>query len=278
MYFNIKDKYLPIACPACEKSLAGCRGASTFDCTNPESTGNLVVRKIQVEVLGDFSTGYQLCDVWQGNPPCHYSCFSRHHQPPKGVGREKVCGGNHDTCNMAPTPEGFSKKEWDYWNYNTAALLGQTGSGEWYSLVADDEGKYWRNATITKVINQKCQARSLDKHVQGAGTECFSACPQPTNQSSACWVECFFATVLGPDADTTLKPPGKQTGAMDVDELATAWLGGFASSDVASGGCPPCPPTGPCPDTTGTGDDELKPRARNAPRAHEPQMVERFVR
>ena len=59
-YFNTKDKYLPIACAECEKhGSRGCQGASTFDCTNVESTGRLVVRKIEVEILGNFSDGYQ---------------------------------------------------------------------------------------------------------------------------------------------------------------------------------------------------------------------------
>ena len=86
------------------------------------------------------------------------------------------------------------------------------GAGEWYSLVSKEEGVYWRNATVLKVINHECQSAAYDAFVQLAGKHCFSACPQPLNQSSACWVGCFFQTLLGPDADTTLKPPGKQAG------------------------------------------------------------------
>ena len=29
---------------------------------------------------------------------------------------------------------------------------------------------------------------------------CFAACPQPANTSSRCWVECFYSTMLGPNA------------------------------------------------------------------------------
>ena len=274
MYFNIKDKYLPVACPVCMKSPHGCRGASTFDCTNPESTGNLVVRKIEVQINAAFDDGgYQLCDVWPGNPQCNYTCFSMHHSAPAGVGREKVCGGPKRQCDMAPTPGFLTSHNWDFWNYNTAAFLGQTGSGEWYSLVASDEGKYWRNATIVKAINQRCQARALDAKVESEGKTCFSACPQPTNQSTACWIECFYATVLGPSADKELKPPGQQHGAIDIDELTSAWLAGFGD-DPAAGGCPPCPPTGPCPDPTMEDGDEIKPQARLAPRRYTPRMVD----
>eukprot|EP00966_Prymnesium_polylepis_P166557 3850359-Prymnesium_polylepis.1 len=134
----------------------------------------------------------------------------------------------HHLPHMARSPS----YDRDYWNFNTAALFGNTGKGEWYSLVAKDEGTYWRNATVLKVINQRCaapkpptttadldpdplpnhdcQARALDKLVASIGSKCFSGCTQPTNQSSACWIDCFFSTVLGPSADRTLKPPGSQ--------------------------------------------------------------------
>ena len=48
-------------------------------------------------------------------------------------------------------------------------------------------------------------------------------------------------------AATTLKPPGAQTGAMDMGHLADAWLSGLRHDDPAKGGCPPCPPDSPCP-------------------------------
>lgn len=273
MYFNVKDKYLPVACADCMNDPRGCKGASTFDCTNPESMGNLVVRKLEVEIKGDFGTDYQLCDVWDHTKPCDYSCFSHHGGVGSGVGREAVCGGDKDHCNMAPEPSIFSRKPWDYWNYNTAALFGNTGQGFWYSLVAKDEGKYWRNAKAVKIINQQCQTRALDQLVASTGKQCFSACSQPTNQSSSCWVDCFFETVLGPDADKKLKPPGSQAGAMGLDDLAAAWLQGFGSDDPTAGGCPPCPASGPCPDTTAnhTATDVLISPARPYPRPHVPR-------
>ena len=260
MYFNVKDKYLPVACLECGSKQECMRNPSTFDCSNPESSGNLVVRQITVDVTG-FSDDYQLCDQWPGNPKCYYSCFHHHGvKPAPGVGREQVCGGTHEECDMAPTPGFMRSKWWDYYNYNTAALLGQTGQGEWYSLSEDTKDKYWKNATIIKTINAKCQAEHFDGFVQQQGASCFSGCPQPTNQSSACWVNCFFSTVLGPDADHALKKPGNQTGALDIGKMASAWLSGFGSDDPSAGGCPPCPPTGDCPYTppvaaTGAGVD-----------------------
>ena len=67
-------------------------------------------------------------------------------------------------------------------------------------------------------------------------------------------------------ANSTLKPPGHQQGAMDLGDLEQAWLAGFASDDPAKGGCPPCPNDGPC--------SELEPLAtaaapvRRAPRQY----------
>ena len=249
MYFNVKDKYLPVACLECGSQRECERNPSTFDCFNPESSGNLVVRQISVEIES-YSDDYQLCDVWPGSPTCSYSCFHRRvaaPSPAPGVGREKVCGGDKSKCDMAPTPGWLRTKWWDYYNYNTAALLGQTGKGEWYSLSADTKGTYWRNATIVKTSNAACQAEHFDSFVEQQGATCFSTCPQPTNQSSACWVKCFFDTVLGPHADKTLKKPGNQTGALDIDKMASAWLSAFSSDEPSAGGCPPCPATGPCP-------------------------------
>ena len=84
-------------------------------------------------------------------------CFDphrKHHKRFAGVGREAVCGGDKTTCDMAPIPTWWQGEAWDYWNYNTAALFGNTGVGEWYSLLSEDEGTYWRNATIVNIISR----------------------------------------------------------------------------------------------------------------------------
>lgn len=271
MFFDLKDKYLPVACPACQASMGGCRGASTFDCNNVESTGDLVVRQLKVEVFGSFGNGYKLCDVWPKYPACDYECFSpRHSHLTPGVGMEAVCGGNN--CDMAPAPTWGRRNAWDYWLYNTATLLGNAGKGQWYSLATKDAGKYWRNATIVKTINQRCHSRGVDRLVTTTGKRCFEACPQPANQSSPCWVDCFFATVLGPNANSTLKPVGSQSGGMTVDDLSSAWLSGFRSDEPSAGGCPPCPPSGACPDHEAESPDGrvVVSPGRRAPRPHMP--------
>ena len=188
---NLKDVYLPVACAACKKSAYGCRGASTFDCNNPESNGNLVVRKVSVDVLLPYSI-YTLCNV-KSNTSCAYECDALGRQQPTGVGNQAVCGG--DRCVMAPAPGGHwgGSEKWDYWNYNTAVLMGAavggsgssgssgvagssvagssvagsgnaaTGNGQWYSLEQQFENTHWRNATVVKAINAECQRVWLKK-------------------------------------------------------------------------------------------------------------------
>ena len=170
-------------------------------------------------------------------PRRDYSCNVYH--PPSSVGRTAVCGG----CLMAPHPMKFLHRNnaWDFWNFNTAALLGDTGGGKWYSLPKADEGRLWRNAIIVKTIHADCQAKALDDLIEARGRTCFAGCPQPTNASSACWTECFFATVLGDGHNTSITPAG----GVNASDIVDAWLKGF--DDPASGGCAPCPPTGPCP-------------------------------
>ena len=252
-FFNIKDRMLPVACAACTAAGTCHHDPATFDCDNPESSGDLVVRKLTVEVSSLDDEHYELCNVKPNT--CDYSCDVYH--PPSGVGRTAVCGG----CFMAPHPLKFLHRNnaWDFWNFNTAALLGDTGGGKWYSLPKADEGRLWRNATIVKTIHADCQAKALDDLIEARGRTCFAGCPQPTNASSACWTECFFATVLGDGHNTSITPAG----GVNASDIVDAWLKGF--DDPASGGCAPCPPTGPCPSgIAGNGPAWRRPAPRAA--------------
>lgn len=94
LYFSLKDKYLPVACAGCDAHPQLCQlSPARFDCNNPESVGDLVVRVVEVEVrmLGT----YAYCDVWPGHAACSYACFrgapgsSAPHR--RGVGVERVC-------------------------------------------------------------------------------------------------------------------------------------------------------------------------------------------
>ena len=56
-YFMLKDKYLPLACAQCKNDPFCKRDPASFDCSNPESVGKLVVRQITVEVGGVLQIG-----------------------------------------------------------------------------------------------------------------------------------------------------------------------------------------------------------------------------
>jgi hypothetical protein len=52
--------------------------------------------------------------------------------------------------------------------------------------------------------------------------------------SSICFINCFYATVLGPNANHTLD----LTGGMPMELLEAAWDAPFSSSNRTQGGCP----------------------------------------
>jgi len=239
-FFMLKDKYLSYACPKyCKSGLAKtfCRkNLNLFDCTNPESSGNLVVRKIEIEVLDDFGS-YNLCNVLGGQDSCKYLCVGAGLSG--RVGQESVEPGFLAAIHPNPFT---NNKDVDYWAWNTA---GKMRGGNWYSLDAKGEGVYWRNPKIVKSINADCQAKWLQQVVEQEGQDCFGSCRDfqgGLDESSQCYMNCFFDTALGKGSGSSLNP----SGGLSRDVLIQAWAKGFTSDDMSQGGCPPCPPSGPC--------------------------------
>ena len=72
------------------------------------------------------------------------------------------------------------------------------------------------------------------KAVESVRPECFEACPaaERTNQSSACYLHCFFDTMVG---NSTAKPPVPKMKGSDV---LAPFVASFASDDPTKGGCP----------------------------------------
>jgi hypothetical protein len=68
-----------------------------------------------------------------------------------------------------------------------------------------------------------------------AGGGCFAGCPQPTNSSSACWIKCYFDTLLGDGAGSRVV--GNADG-MSLESVRSAWEAPFSSDDLSKGGCP----------------------------------------
>jgi hypothetical protein len=101
-------------------------------------------------------------------------------------------------------------------------------TGTWYSNQAEGEGKWWRTAKTKSTINQTCADDRVIEAVQATRPDCWTGCPQPTNRSSACFLDCLFQTMLG---NETLK-----IAPMNPSTVSAAFEGAFRSDQ--KGGCP----------------------------------------
>ena len=104
-------------------------------------------------------------------------------------------------------------------------------------------GCTWRVADFVKRVNKNCSDNAIYNEVEKVDASsgekaCFNSCTDSRvglnrNTSSPCWINCFYTTVLGPDAGTA---GGAVTG-MPIEDLITAWDLPFASEDPSQGGC-----------------------------------------
>ena len=70
--------------------------------------------------------------------------------------------------------------------------------------------------------------------VESVRPECFQACSPAdrTNQSSACYLHCFFDTMVGNSTATPAVPK------MKAEDVLAPFVASFATDDPAKGGCP----------------------------------------
>ena len=125
--------------------------------------------------------------------------------------------------------------------------------GTWYSTTsggwcdrpgADPTTCTWR-ATVDKVVNKSCADDVVHTAIESydaALGACFNRCPghdvgRTRNTSSACWIYCLFATIVGPQA---MLPGGKQhVDGMPLHLLEGAFERVFEPD--SQGGCPAVP-------------------------------------
>ena len=109
--------------------------------------------------------------------------------------------------------------------------------GTWFSTDAAGEcpasGKtddcWWRIAEVRRTVNQSCvDARVVNAVEQARGPGCWDACPAAArnNVSSACWISCFFDTMLGSGSEA-------KHGPMDAADIAKA----FSDAFLEDNGC-----------------------------------------
>ncbi|CAK9035040.1 unnamed protein product [Durusdinium trenchii] len=155
---------------------------------------------------------------------------------------------NQSTCSAEATAYcpgiGFplcasDSKNFDCWHMNIARKT----QGLWFSTFregyCDDTEKpcSWK-VLASRTIQEDCIKTRLVETVEDEGSRCFEQCGT-RNQSSPCWVGCFFTTVLGPEAHNSTRVTG-----MPLEKLTDAWTGSFQV-------CPPASLENQLPSTVG---------------------------
>mmetsp|Transcript_14020 Transcript_14020/g.21225 ORF Transcript_14020/g.21225 Transcript_14020/m.21225 type:complete len:276 (+) Transcript_14020:34-861(+) len=206
-----------------------CRNASGHAsgfCDNPEVVSDdLVLTKIIVEVKGDYGE-YGRCNICLNGttpmsiPPtkCEigkYACvcgnFTKTHECGKKVGKEILT----ETFAFKPDP---GSSFVSFWLYN---LIHRT-QGIWYSTFAESEGENWELVKEIKKVNGTCQKEKFYASVASYDPQCFQDCPQPTNRTSSCVIDCLVHSLLGKDADTKISTDG-----LSGEEIIGLWTKAF---------------------------------------------------
>jgi hypothetical protein len=125
--------------------------------------------------------------------------------------------------------------------WSTVGAVNGVGGGECTEGPAKPAGCTWRLAETEKRVMKDCADNSMNAAVVKAGEAagCLNKCPQPTNTSSVCWVDCFYNTVLGPKGSTQpLVNTSHADDGLSTSQLLAMWAAPFDSEDLAKGGCP----------------------------------------
>ena len=100
------------------------------------------------------------------------------------------------------------------WHEN---VVHKTG-GLWYSTQAAGQchdgapgNCSWRVVKPVKKISKTCSDLVVNGLVESRGAGCFGGCPQPRNESSLCYIQCYYQTVLGEGAATSSNATGAGT-------------------------------------------------------------------
>lgn len=244
MFFDFHNALVaPLECPQ--------GAASGHGCSNPEVLSpDLMLNKVVLEVDSRFS-GYARCNIGVNGSSTSGSC-------PVGT-YCCVCGGHgsastpcNKTVGMANILETHGARScsqrdpaWACYKDNSAKKFTTQNPGFWYSSLKEgycgDKPNYysdpctWRVVSVPKIVTKKCQNNVFLGAVEAQGKSCFSGCgADAKNTSSPCWVNCFYETVLGPDAGKA----GGTISGMALEDLLKAWKAPFESDDPTKGGCP----------------------------------------
>ena len=217
---------------------------------------DLVISKVVVEIDMQYLQQHGLyaeCNVNEtghGTGPPVYTCLCHSDGSSNGLCNHSIGVQTVRSLPWYRLPKPGSPAP-DFWRYNLAQRIG----GQWWSTVGavngvgggectagrgSPAGCTWRLVATVKVVGKPCADRSMNAAVvkAGQGAGCFSRCPQPTNTTSVCWVECFYDTVLGPKGSTQPVNVSHTGDGLSNNELLAMWNAPFESTDPQRGGCP----------------------------------------
>ncbi len=210
--------------------------ANPFDCKNAESdnTSNIVTQNI---VLVDTRYGeYASCNIVAGK----YHCSCPSGKCATSVGRVDV--KERELSHPRPRQ---GAEAWSWWRLNLAVKMGTPTSGYWFStlssgncLESNATDCTWKLQQTTRRIVAKCLENRITDALRKANPSCFSDCPQPSNSSSTCVVNCYMNTMLGEEGGTRLIKDGE---GIPSQLIVDAWETAFKSIDPETGGCPDAP-------------------------------------
>lgn len=264
MMFDFRSKVLPFECHA---------NPSSHDCTNPEVVGEkLVISKLELEVDTRFGQ-YARCNMCingtdgHGDDHCtdgQYVCSCSvdetvHKDCPLDVGMVDLLDTHSGKCEEWDA-------EWKCWHEHVVAKT----KGKWISTVKDGycgdgsstapDGCTWRvmPGTTPKAIEKECSDNVIYDVIENYddnAKHCFGSCDDSgpghlRNESSFCWVRCFFKTFLGEDGGAATWT----SGGIPMEQVTKAWEDAFDVCPSAGPSPTPTPGPTPSPSPSPTGD------------------------
>eukprot|EP01065_Artemidia_motanka_P034293 TRINITY_DN4158_c0_g1_i1.p1 TRINITY_DN4158_c0_g1~~TRINITY_DN4158_c0_g1_i1.p1 ORF type:complete len:530 (+),score=122.62 TRINITY_DN4158_c0_g1_i1:55-1644(+) len=216
-----------VACSECAAAVSGCSDADVKALCHTEAStcAAAVHKRCGTPVAGD-EIG-----------PCRQCAFTA-----DAEAEMRAAGCNSSLVNSAcgARGSGFVTGKWGHYLLDFACHM----NGTWYSTqgpgkcnTSDPSEQCWWNVVDTVATkNQSCVDDRVVSTVRRRDTTgCWAGCPQPNNQSTACYLDCLFTTMLG--NETRGIPP------TPASVLTEAFENAFKPE--SQGGCPEIvPPAG----------------------------------
>lgn len=164
-----------------------------------------------------------------GSPTSCQKCAHAHTAPLEGANCTQFfidfeCSGHH-----------HHENQWEAYINELGCHLNGTwfstpAEGECSAVVGGDDGGgggsssdgsscLWKVKTKGRTVNASCVDGAVIAAVEKVRPACFTACPQPANMSSACYLHCLFDTMVG---NATATPPVPAMPAADIIAPFTA--------------------------------------------------------